>query len=752
MGERTYEEKKPGRQNDPAPAPLPSKEPASPYPAFLQRIVGNQAVQQALQSEPASDSLGPVHGPQLLSPAEEIAALEREAERRETERTEAASTAESGLSRIVVPLEALVIPPGASDDETVYLAMLSDPENAEAIGRRFAANDALGEYLDDKLDWPITIELEDHGGQTWFLFSAQGEQLVATRRLELPIQSLDRVSDEMFSTVIDRVAEKSSQMVEAALLESAFHGIVKGIGNHPQEMLDDPDDFALNQVRAESTIAGRYFQKLEALFQRLGSETEWLRSTVGARQDEFRSIRDATARADQFMHTDHFHKKEDLSRTYGEVYDDVIEDAVAQGGVLGWGNKWSGKTLKFLGDLFTLGGQSLDADNARMFRVGEISYNDFKSNRRWNILRVAVNAVATALTAGRASGAVTRLLGLEAGTLAGAAAGGMAEGAAGGFVQAFTSDVYAETIVLTTDSPGVRAFHEQTIGGPEAWLSATGWGGVAGGGFGVAGHFVPKAPPKPVTPEPGAELPPGSTDPEPSTAQAASSEPLASTAEPTPLAPDVVEPPTATAVSEVTATQNPLLEPEPAPSVVIEDIDIAIAGDEEIERRIPGNARLRSPTTGDRIMKYQVFEADSTTMMGGDPAAPKAEVPLSRPVTFSGEPGPQLTVEPDFLQEGVFAEFKDRKWEGTTDFIRESNTMDLAASLEKIYVADELSGVSRGAPVQVVTSRRLPFKMRKAILREMRRWMREEWGASNTQIGAFEERIRWMWRRPKLPR
>jgi hypothetical protein len=45
-----------------------------------------------------------------------------------------------------------------------------------------------------------------------------------------------------------------------------------------------------------------------------------------------------------------------------------------------------------------------------------------------------------------------------------------------------------------SDDPGVSAFHAATIGGPEAWLSATVLGGVFAGTISKAGSLMPKTP------------------------------------------------------------------------------------------------------------------------------------------------------------------------------------------------------------------------------------------------------------------
>jgi len=460
-----------------APKPTVSTAAATHPILQLQQTIGNQAVQQLLQT-----SLTPAAQPQAGGPAIATPVIDPTGATLEP-------PAETSVSQGAVlwadtfPLESLVTVGETKSLQALYEEMLANPADAARLGRDVAVKEALEEYLADKRQWPVRIELQEHEGVSWYHFSVYGEELVASRTPRLPLDSLDAVSFESLHTVIARASARAVQVVEAALIQAAFPEILAEVGDKPEEMTDDPAEYAYNEVRAQWAIANALFERADAVMRTLDPANEWLRYPFGVLHPQIRHLRDRTKVAEDKVST--FWRNNQPSRTYGEVYGENIKEWTEEGGFLGNVKAGLGRSGRLIGEIVTGGGQGLDAQNAQMYRRGEISYSAFKRNRWFNIGRVGVNALATALTAGRASGPAMRLLGLEAGTLASTVTAGMAEGMVGGLTEALSSDVYAKVVSHVTDSPGVRAFHEATVGGPEAWLASTAWGGVLGGGIPV---------------------------------------------------------------------------------------------------------------------------------------------------------------------------------------------------------------------------------------------------------------------------
>ena len=265
-------------------------------------------------------------------------------------------------------------------------------------------------------------------------------------------------------------------------MEAASSYIVANIGDRPEAMIANPQEFARNEAVALRLLADRYLARIEALSKTLSPSNEWLHDVLAARRQAFLPIMERVRRTDTL--TNKFQNENSPPTYAGETYDRVISES---SGVerAGW---WAWKQL---GDAVTLGGQSTQAENVRMYRRGEISLDEYKKNWVLNIGRVGVKAVITALTAGRATGPAMRFLGLEAGTAAATVTAGGVEGVTTGFAQEFSADVYAKVVATVSSSPGVTAFHEQTIGGPEAWAASAGFGGMVGMGGGLVSHVLP---------------------------------------------------------------------------------------------------------------------------------------------------------------------------------------------------------------------------------------------------------------------
>jgi hypothetical protein len=166
-------------------------------------------------------------------------------------------------------------------------------------------------------------------------------------------------------------------------------------------------------------------------------------------------------------------------RYAGELYDQAVEESS------NWVERWGWKFWRFAGDAVTLGGQSAQAENAAMYRRGEISLNAYRKNWVLAIGKVGFKAAMLALTGGRATGPAMRLLGLEGESVAATVVAGQAEGLVGGFVDAVSSDLYSKAIATFSSSPGVVAFHERSIVGPMGWIESASWGGAASRAVGL---------------------------------------------------------------------------------------------------------------------------------------------------------------------------------------------------------------------------------------------------------------------------
>jgi hypothetical protein len=418
----------------------------------------------------------------------DLIALEKEAREREEAGAQGVSPATVGPTSVTVPLRTLFTVPEPFDEHALHAQLVADPSREDATD--LASRYIVDQYLTGKLDWPVTIDLVEPEGQgVWFMFTVKGEALLASKKPKLPLTALDSVSPEQLSKVSDRAA----LIVEAAAFEGAHEEVVKTISEKAEAMIADPRDYARNEAMGLVQLIHSYDRHLVALENRFGSGQDWLRARISARRLAMLPVIERVKEMDTITNTYH---EENMPPTYaGETYDRSVEESSNVVEEYGW------RFLRGLGDLFTLGGQSTQAENARMYRRGEISRADYVKNWVLNIVKVGATAVVTALTAGRATGPAMRFLGLRSGTAAAAVTAGGAEGVVGGLTQALTSDAFAKAVTIVSDSPGVVAFHEQTIGGLDAWLASAGWGGAFGMAFGAGGHFWGKyrtpTPPKP---------------------------------------------------------------------------------------------------------------------------------------------------------------------------------------------------------------------------------------------------------------
>ena len=407
----------------------------------------------------------------------DLLAFEREAQEREEAGALGSSPATLGPTSVTVPLRTLFAVPEPFDEYALYFQLVADPSSEEAAG--LASRYIIDQYLTSKLDWPVTIDLVEPGDGVWFMFTVQGEALVASRKPELALTALDAVSPESLS----KVSERATLIVEAAAFEAAFDEVVKTISDKAEAMIKDPGDYARNEAVVLSQLTDSYVKRLGELENAFGPGQDWIRARLGARRHAMLPVIERVKEMDGVTNTFHNEIMENMPTYAGETYDRVIGESSNVVEEYGW------RVISGIGDVVTGGGQSTQAENARMYRRGEISRADYKKNWVLNIVRVGATAVVSALTAGRATGPALRFLGLKSGTAAAAVTAGAAEGVVGGFAQALTSDAFAKAVAMVSDSPGVVAFHERTIGGLDAWLASAGWGGTFGMAFGLGGHF-----------------------------------------------------------------------------------------------------------------------------------------------------------------------------------------------------------------------------------------------------------------------
>jgi hypothetical protein len=416
----------------------------------------------------------------VARPQTDLRALAREAARRSEASARYISVAETGPSRVTVPLSAIVTVPESIDAHTLFDELTADPGSEK--GQAQAAEYVADQYLTGKLDWPVTVDLVDTPDGVWFNFAAEGKDLVTSRRLELPLSALDIVSPEPLSSV----AERAAQIVEVATLTGAFSAIVEQIGSMPEDMIENPQQYARSETIALMQLVKRYIDRLNSLSASLLPPNAWLNEFIVKCRDALLPILERVQKANEM--TAKLHEETLPGRYAGELYDQAVEESS------NWVERWGWKFWRFAGDAVTLGGQSAQAENAAMYRRGEISLNAYRKNWVLAIGKVGFKAAMLALTGGRATGPAMRLLGLEGESVAATVVAGQAEGLVGGFVDAVSSDLYSKAIATFSSSPGVVAFHERSIVGPMGWIESASWGGVAGGGASLLGSLLPKAP------------------------------------------------------------------------------------------------------------------------------------------------------------------------------------------------------------------------------------------------------------------
>jgi len=460
-------------------------------------------------------------------------------------------------------LRDLVPVPEPATPQAAYEEMVQNPALAIEIAQQQAATEATRTYLDDKLDWRVVIEPRQVPGadgtqQTWYEFSVQGEALIDSSTRDFPISALDSLAQESLQATALRVAARYAQVVQVAVLDAAYDDLAGHVSQRTKQITDDLSGFPFDEARGTFRVANEYLARLDALAKSLDPANGWLAPKLQARSGAFRPI--AAAAGTMLNLAAQYHAAKDPARTAGEIYDESIEDADEAGGILGFLDKWSDRGFKLMGNIATGGGQSLTAANARAFRAGSISYDDYVANQYWNLGRVAVTGIVSALTAGEATEPALGLLGIEEGGAA-TAAGQLVGGSIGGFAGSFSSDVYAKIVSHVSSSPGVQAFHEQSVGGPAAWFEGAIEGGLFGRGAGALGARFASPPTVPALADAGATTALATTD---ATALAAAGDSALSTAA------DVGEPAVSVPDQATPAGPTALVKAGPVPGTIFQ--------------------------------------------------------------------------------------------------------------------------------------------------------------------------------------
>ncbi len=429
---------------------------------------------------------------ELLSP-EEFGAL-------------AAAIAEfpGGSARIVVPLGRLLDPATSYVArelllETLYPQLATangEAADALALVTEITKNETLRVLLSGRLHEPVAIEVAAVDPVS-LSFSLHGFEL-ETETGQLSVASLDAGSIVTLAVVASEQDRAARELVALRLLETKADLAVAELVPLATKFAEDPADCAERDVLSLNAVATRLLKEAHAFTLSptnadMAGRLALARGNAIAASAAARTARDAQ-RAFRGTHMPDY--------TAGEIYDQELTERANKSGwsVSGvWhGANWgAAKVFATIGNVVTGGGQSLDAQNARLYRDGQISWNEYETNGWLNYGRVLVTATVGALTAGwggrltagyfATGGALTTSGSVLTGTVAG---GGF------GFGASVSSDAYALVVAeLSSDTSGVGRFHRSTIGGPTAWLESTLMGGMIGGGVGWFGaRFANRSP------------------------------------------------------------------------------------------------------------------------------------------------------------------------------------------------------------------------------------------------------------------
>lgn len=181
--------------------------------------------------------------------------------------------------------------------------------------------------------------------------------------------------------------------------------------------------------------------------------------------------------------------------------------------------------------------------------------------------------------------------------------------------------------------------------------------------------------------------------------------------------------------------------------------EIVVWGDAGWEA-VPGNAPITSRSTGRTALQWQHYESQGEAHLRAGPEERQVSVALPRPMRFSGRQGPQTSIEADvaLADRSVYGEIKCRNYEHSR--FGEVNAVDMAGSLERLYVASGIEAMvipaASSADFVVVSSRPVPAATTRIVMRTIGEWMQGN-GYSTSAIYDFLSRIRFVHLRPSQP-
>lgn len=166
--------------------------------------------------------------------------------------------------------------------------------------------------------------------------------------------------------------------------------------------------------------------------------------------------------------------------------------------------------------------------------------------------------------------------------------------------------------------------------------------------------------------------------------------------------------------------------------------------------RVPGNAPITSPTTGETRMLWSWYEGQVADFRGAGPGETQVQIPLNTPQTFTGRSTPQSTVIPDIRLSdySLYADAKARNWGYA------SNVDDLVGTIERMYVASEVEAATQpaagSARIEIVTHRQVPVDVHNDVMTRISQWLGGR-GLSNSEVLQQLERVSWVYRPPVRP-
>jgi hypothetical protein len=342
---------------------------------------------------------------------------------------------------------------------------------------------------------------------------------------------------------------------------------------------------------------------------------------------------------------------------------------------------------------FSAGDSRYRAQHLQALQDGTISYNHFDAEMNgWKeYLSAGVNMAMTFTAAKLAGPGATAIFGIDA-TWSPIVASATRNVFAS-FATSIGKDVAIALARATTSDPGIRQFLQSQIATPTDALL----GAAPGVAMDVAIIRItrpgPAGPAAPIAPEgEGGAGPPTTTRPP-------------------------------------TAQRRALDYPE--------DMQLDISGN-----RADATKSGRGRTQGQiNWRRYEDQRATQNRARAG--LTDQTSVPLGRGERFEGG-RTQYSVRPDLSTQGA-TWFEDAKMR---DFSNNANVIDAAASVQKMIRAAELQGDAMSAEFSLATTRQLPPRVTREILKRVALWLRRE-GYNTAEMNSFLERITFSWALPK---